>query len=205
MYAFERDGVAPDILTLSKTLGGGLPVAAVMTSAEIEAICHDRGFLFFTTHVSDPLAASVALTVLNVVERDGLVARTGLLGARLTKRLTDLRDRYEVVGDVRGRGLLQGIELVHDKESKEPADRLGQEVTTACLEHGLHLNIVQLPGMGGIVRIAPPLTTSEGELDAGLDILETSLQAVLARRHHTSQLAGVPRHRRSSTRKEAGP
>lgn len=75
MYAFQRDGVTPDIITLSKTLGAGLPVAAVVTSAEIESTCHERGFLFFTTHVSDPLAAAVALTVLDVVERDGLVDR----------------------------------------------------------------------------------------------------------------------------------
>ena len=112
MYAFERDGVVPDILTLSKTLGGGLPVAVVITTAEIEATCHERGFLFFTTHVSDPLAASVALAVLDVVERDGLVARAAELGGRLRERLLDLRDRHQVVGDVRGRGLLQGVELV---------------------------------------------------------------------------------------------
>ncbi|MEU5835557.1 aspartate aminotransferase family protein [Streptomyces diacarni] len=182
MYAFERDGVAPDILTLSKTLGAGLPVAAVVTSAAIEQVCQERGFLFFTTHVSDPLAATVALTVLDVIERDGLVARSAELGDQLTDRLIGLRDTYEVVGDVRGRGLLQGLELVKDKKSRTPADALGQAVTAACLERGLHLNIVQLPGMGGIFRIAPPLTTSDEELHAGVDILEASLKAVLAGR-----------------------
>jgi 2,2-dialkylglycine decarboxylase (pyruvate) len=178
LYAFERDGVVPDILTLSKTLGAGLPVAAVVTSAEIEETCHERGFLFFTTHVSDPLAASVALTVLDVVERDGLVERAGRLGAVLSGRLADLRTRHEHVGDVRGRGLLQGIELVQDKASKAPADRLGQAVTAACLERGLHVNIVQLPGMGGIFRIAPPLTIAEDELHAGLDILDAAIAEV---------------------------
>jgi 2,2-dialkylglycine decarboxylase (pyruvate) len=180
MFAFERDGVAPDILTLSKTLGAGLPVAAVVTSADIEQVCQDRGFLFFTTHVSDPLAATVALTVLDVIERDDLVERAAKLGEQLTGRLLRLRDRYDVVGDVRGRGLLQGIELVTDKESKTPADTLGHAVTTACLDRGLHLNIVQLPGMGGIFRIAPPLTTSDDELHAGIDILEASLEAVVS-------------------------
>ena len=179
MYAFERDGVTPDILTLSKTLGAGLPVAAVVTSAEIEQTCYDRGFLFYTTHVSDPLAASVALTVLRVIEREGLVERAAQLGGQLSQRLEALRESYDVVGDVRGRGLLQGIELVKDKASKAPADALGQAVTSACLERGLHMNIVQLPGMGGIFRIAPPLTISEDELHAGVDILEASLAAVL--------------------------
>lgn len=180
MYAFERDGVTPDIITLSKTLGAGLPVAAVVTSAEIEQACHERGFLFFTTHVSDPLAAAVALTVLDVVERDGLVDRARSLGTILGDRLRELRDAYEVVGDVRGRGLLQGIELVLNKETKAPADALGQQVTAACLERGLHLNIVQLPGMGGIFRIAPPLTIAENELHAGLDILDAAIAEVTA-------------------------
>jgi 2,2-dialkylglycine decarboxylase (pyruvate) len=179
MYAFEPDGIVPDLLTLSKTLGAGLPVAAVVTSEEIESVCHDRGFLFFTTHVSDPLPAAVASTVLTVVERDKLVERADRLGRKLAERLAGLRERYEQVGDIRGRGLLQGVELVSDKATKAPADALGAKVTAACLERGLHMNIVQLPGMGGIFRIAPPLTIAETELDAGLDILDEALAAVL--------------------------
>jgi 2,2-dialkylglycine decarboxylase (pyruvate) len=180
MYAFERDGVTPDILTLSKTLGAGLPVAAVVTSSEIEERCHANGYLFFTTHVSDPLPAAVAGTVLRVIERDGLAERAELLGRRLRKGLLDLQSRFDVIGDVRGRGLMQGIELVTDRAGKEPADKLGQAVTGSCLAHGLHMNIVQLPGMGGIFRIAPPLTITESELDSGLEILATALTENLA-------------------------
>ncbi len=175
MYAFERDGIVPDMLTLSKTLGAGLPVAAVVTSEEIEQRCHERGFLFFTTHVSDPLAAVVGATVLRVIARDELVARAEQVGKRLHEQLLDIQKRHEVIGDVRGRGLLHGIELVTDRATKQPADRLGQAVTAACLQHGLHMNIVQLPGMGGVFRIAPPLTVSDAELDAGLDILDAAL------------------------------
>ena len=146
MYAFERDGVAPDILTLSKTLGAGLPVAMVVTSAEIEEACHERGYLFYTTHVSDPLAAAVARTVLAVIERDGLVARARPSARSWPAASPTCRARHEVVGDVRGRGLLQGIELVTSKETRQPAPALGAAVTAACLERGLHMNIVQLPG-----------------------------------------------------------
>lgn len=182
MYAFEHDGVVPDILTLSKTLGAGLPVAAVVASEEVERLCHERGFLFFTTHVSDPLAASVALTVLEVIERDGLVERAAQVGKLLEDRLLGLMDDYDVVGDVRGRGLLRGLELVTDKASKAPADDLGRAVTAACLDRGLHLNIVQLPGMGGVFRIAPPLTISEDDLHRGADILHAAIGDVLAGR-----------------------
>jgi len=175
MFAFERDGVVPDILTLSKTLGAGLPLAAVVTSAEIEERCHERGYLFFTTHVSDPLPAAVGLAVLRVIERDGLCARSSERGRQLRDGLLALQDRHECVGDVRGRGLLQGVELVTDRETRTPADELGRRVTAECLALGLHMNIVQLPGMGGVFRIAPPLTVSEDEIDRGLDIIDQAL------------------------------
>lgn len=181
MYAFERDGVAPDLLTLSKTLGAGLPVAAVVTSPEIEQTCHERGFLFYTTHVSDPLAASVAHTVLRVVVRDGLAERARRLGEDMGRRLGELRDRHEQVGDVRGRGLLQGVELVTDKASRTPNLALNHELTAECLRRGLHVNIVQLPGLGGVIRMAPPLTIGEEDLHLGLDILAGALE-VTARR-----------------------
>lgn len=179
-YAFERDGVVPDILTVSKTLGAGLPLAAVITSAAIEEQAHERGYLFFTTHVSDPLVAAVGTTVLDVVQRDELVARAAELGARLREGLLDLQNRHRVIGDVRGRGLLQGLELVTDRDTKAPADELGATVTRRCLELGLHMNVVQLRGMGGTFRIAPPLTATDDEISSGLDILDRALSEVIA-------------------------
>ncbi|SDJ44676.1 aspartate aminotransferase family protein [Streptomyces indicus] len=174
-YAFERDGVVPDILTLSKTLGAGLPLAAVLTSTEIEQEAYERGFLFFTTHVSDPLVAAVGNTVLDVLAEERLDERALELGAFLRKGLDELAVRHEVVGDIRGRGLLAGLELVADRTTKESSDELGARVTRRCLELGLHMNIVQLPGMGGVFRIAPPLTATEEELALGLSILDTAL------------------------------
>jgi 2,2-dialkylglycine decarboxylase (pyruvate) len=176
-YAFQHDGVVPDILVLSKTLGAGLPLAAVLTSAEIEQRAHERGFLFFTTHVNDPLPAAVGNTVLDVLVRDRLDVRARELGARLRRGLEELATRHEVIGDIRGRGLLVGLELV-DGDSSSDADRLGAAVTRRCGELGLHMNIVQLPGMGGTFRIAPPLTATDAEIDRGLEILDTALADV---------------------------
>src|SRR5215472_16163739 len=87
MFACQRDGVTPDILTLSKTLGAGLPLAAIVTSAQIEERAHELGYLFYMTHVSDPLPAAVGLRVLDVVEREGLVARANIMSARLRRGL----------------------------------------------------------------------------------------------------------------------
>ncbi|MEV0247297.1 aspartate aminotransferase family protein [Nocardia sp. NPDC050712] len=174
-YAFERDGVVPDILTLSKTLGAGLPLAAVVTSAEIEQTAYERGFLFFTTHVSDPLVAAVGNTVLDVLIEDKLDQRARDLGAYLRKGLESIAERHAVVGDIRGRGLLAGVELVVDRATKQSSDALGARVTQRCLELGLHMNIVQLPGMGGVFRIAPPLTATEQELELGLTMLDEAI------------------------------
>ena len=183
-YAFERDGVVPDILTLSKTLGAGLPLAAVLTSAEIEQRARDRGYLFFTTHVNDPLPAAVGNTILDVLVRDRLDLRARELSDRLRGGLDELAGRHKVVGDVRGRGLPVGVELVApdpvDEHGPGNSDRLGAAVTRRCGELGLHMNIVQLPGMGGTFRIAPPLTTSDADIDRGLDILDTALTDVTA-------------------------
>jgi 2,2-dialkylglycine decarboxylase (pyruvate) len=175
-YAFERDGVVPDILTLSKTLGAGLPLSAVITSAEIEAAAHERGYLFFTTHVSDPLVAAVGNTVLDVLTRERLDERSAKLGAFLRQGLDGLADKHSVVGDIRGRGLLVGLELIGEK-----ADELGAQVTERCLELDLHMNIVQLPGLGGVFRIAPPLTATEEELTLGVEILDQALTDVTNR------------------------
>ncbi|GAA2077192.1 aspartate aminotransferase family protein [Actinomadura alba] len=174
-YAFERDGVVPDILTLSKTLGAGLPLAAVLTSAELEQAAHDRGFLFFTTHVADPLPAAVGNTVLDVLQRDRLDERALQLGGILRQGLEQIAHRHEVVGDIRGRGLMAGLELVVDRETKRTSEELGVLVTRRCLELGLHMNIVQLPGMGGVFRIAPPLTATEEEISLGLAILDEAI------------------------------
>lgn len=175
LFAFQRDDVTPDILTLSKTLGAGVPLAAVLTTPEIEERAHELGYLFYTTHVSDPLPAAVGLKVLEVVTRERLAERALTAGARLRAGLEELQQRYECIGDVRGRGLLLGVEIVADRTSKKPAPEVGAAVSRRCFELGLSMNIVQLPGMGGVFRIAPPLTVSDAELDLGLDILDRAL------------------------------
>jgi len=175
MFAFENHGVTPDILTLSKTLGAGLPLAATITSAEIEETCHERGFLFYTTHVSDPLPASVGLTVVDVILRDNLMDNAREMGDYLMERLRELQDRHECIGDVRGRGLMVGVELVADRASKRPVPEFGAAVSRRCFELGLSMNIVQLPGMGGVFRIAPPLIIGKQEIDLAVEILDKAI------------------------------
>ncbi len=180
MFAFQRDGVTPDILTLSKTIGAGLPLSAVMTTAEIEDTAHERGYLFYTTHVSDPLPAAVGLAVLDVVEEEGLVERARHIGGRLFEGLSQLKSRFECVGDVRGRGLMLGVEIVKPDGSGGSDHELGSRIAAEAFRRGLSMNIVKLPGMGGVFRIAPPLTISEDEIDLGLRIIAQSIEAASA-------------------------
>ncbi|HTW69453.1 MAG TPA: aspartate aminotransferase family protein [Acetobacteraceae bacterium] len=181
MFAFERDGVVPDILVLSKTLGAGLPLSAVMVGETISQACDERGFLFYTTHVNDPLPASVGLKVLEIVQRDGLAARAAALGARLKDGLWALQARFPFIGDVRGRGLLLGLEFVDEEGGqRRPAAVLSDAVTDRALGLGLSANIVRAGNSGGVMRIAPPLTVREEEIELGLDLLGEAMQAVAA-------------------------
>jgi 2,2-dialkylglycine decarboxylase (pyruvate) len=178
MFAFEHDGVVPDVVAVSKTLGGGLPLAATVTSSAIEEDCVAKGFLHVTSHVSDPLPAAVGLAVLETIEEEGLVERARRLGDYLMAGLRDLQAEHEQIGDVRGRGLLAGLELVEDRETKAPANALGQAMTQECFERGLSMNIVRSGKIANCLRLAPPLVASEEEIDLGLEIMDASLRAV---------------------------
>ena len=178
MFAYQRDAMTPDVLTLSKTLGAGLPLAAVLTTPEIEERAHERGFLFYTTHVSDPLPAAVGLAVIKVLARERLADRALQAGQRLRSGLLELQQRHECIGDVRGRGLLLGVEMVADRVSRKPAPETGAAISRRCFELGLSMNVVQLPAMGGVFRIAPPLTVTDAELDLGLDMLDRAITDV---------------------------
>src|SRR5215211_4084027 len=182
MFGFELDGIVPDFVAVSKTLGGGVPLAATITTAAIEETAVERGFLHVTSHVSDPLPAAAGLAVLDVIEEEGLVGQARQRGDYLLGRLRELQTEHEQIGDVRGRGLLVGLELVEERASRRPANALGAAVTEECLRRGLSMNIVRAGSSANCFRMAPPLTISEEEIDLGIEILDASLRAVVARR-----------------------
>src|ERR671930_164693 len=182
MFGFAHDGIVPDFVAVSKTLGGGVPLAATITSAAVEEDCVGKGFLHVTSHVSDPLPAAAGLAVLEVVKEERLVERARERGEYLLERLRELQAAHEQIGDVRGRGLLVGIQLVEDRESRRPADALGAAVTAECLQRGLSMNIVRAGTSANCFRMAPPLTIGEDEIDLAVEILDASLGAVLADR-----------------------
>jgi 2,2-dialkylglycine decarboxylase (pyruvate) len=174
-FAASHLNVTPDIMTVSKTLGGGMPLAAVITNDEVEEVCHQRGFAFYTSHVSDPLPAAVGLAVLETIEREQLLKRSQEMGSYLAERLRELQTRHEEIGDVRGMGLLMGIELVKDRETREPHHELGSLTTQRCMELGLSMNIRRRPERGSVWRIAPPLTVTTADVDLAMTIFDQAL------------------------------
>lgn len=174
-FAFQLMGVEPDLLSLSKTLGGGLALAACVTSDAIEADCHAKGFLHATSHVSDPLPAEVGLAVLDVLAEEELNRRAREAGGHLKEGLFELQQRHEIIGDVRGLGLLWGVELVKDRHGRVPDPERGRAVTRRCMELGLSMNIVSVGGMAAVWRIAPPLNVTRAEIDRGLEIIDRAL------------------------------
>jgi 2,2-dialkylglycine decarboxylase (pyruvate) len=180
-FAATKVGVVPDIMTVSKTFGGGVPLAATITSEAIEEKAHAAGFTYYTSHVSDPLPAAVGLAVLQTIEEEDLIARASEMGGYLRDQLETLQQRHEVIGDVRGEGLLIGVELVKDREGREPFHRLGALTTARCFELGLSMNIRRRPERGAVWRIAPPLTVSRREIDRATEILDQALRESLDR------------------------
>lgn len=179
MFAFEHDDVVPDILALSKTLGCGLPLASVSTTVEIERGCREAGFLWLSTHLNDPLTAAVGNKVIEIVTRDDICENAAKRGAQLRQGLLQLQEKYWCIGDVRGRGLLQGIEIIADPKTRAPGSDLGQAVSDRAMACGLSCNIVNLPGMGGVFRLAPPVTVSPEEIQEGVRILDEAFAHAL--------------------------
>ena len=171
-FAFEHEGVIPDIITLAKHFGGGICISSVTTSAEIEERVVADEFIVTHSHSNDPLACAAGTATLDVLEQEDLAAKARERGDYLNSKLNQLAERFRIVGDVRGRGLLQGIELVRDRASKEPATTEGGEIAQRCLDAGL---IFSVRREGAVLRFVPPASTSEDQIDRAMDILEDAL------------------------------
>ncbi|OGB58856.1 MAG: aspartate aminotransferase family protein [Burkholderiales bacterium RIFOXYD12_FULL_59_19] len=169
-FAAEHDQAAPDIVVLGKALGGGvLPIAAVIARAELD-VAGAYAFGHYT-HEKNPVTAAAALATLQVIQSEGLVENAAQVGAWALERLHDMKDRHPLIGDVRGRGLLIGIELVADRVSKAPAGDAAERVLYAAMSRGLSFKTT----MGNVLTWTPPLITTRAQMGAALDILEQSL------------------------------
>ena len=173
-FAIEDEDVVPDIVLSAKSLGGGLPISAVTGRAELMDSVHVGGL--GGTYGGNPVAAAAALAVLDKIETEGLLERSRAVGETIDGRLHDFEKRFGAVGDVRGRGAMRAMELVADRDTKEPLDGATMNaLARSALERGV---IVLTAGTyGNVVRLLPPITIEDGLLDEGLDLLEEAFAA----------------------------
>ncbi len=172
-FASEHDHAAPDIVVLGKALGGGvLPIAACIARADLDlAAAYAFGHY---THEKNPVTAAAALATLEIIEREHLVDNAARVGAYALERLHEMKQRHHLVGDVRGRGLLLGLELVTDRGTRTPAPDAAERVLYAALSRGLSFKTT----MGNVLTLTPPLITTREQMGQALDILEECLSEV---------------------------
>jgi 4-aminobutyrate aminotransferase/(S)-3-amino-2-methylpropionate transaminase len=177
LFACEHWGVLPDVLVVGKALAGGLPLsAAIGTAAVMEAWPPSSGEAIHTsTFLGNPVACRAALAQLAEIEERGLVARAAALGAWLRERLVGWMDRFASVGEVRGLGLMQGVELVEDRTTRRPAAELARRVVEGALRRGVLL-LGEGPA-GNVLAFTPPLVITEAQLEHAVGVLEAELEA----------------------------
>jgi len=173
-WGFETQGVIPDIVTMAKGIGNGCPMGAVVTTPKIAGTLSQR--IHFNTFGGNPVVCAQAGAVLDVIDREKLQANSLKIGNRILAGLGQLREKHNIIGDVRGRGLLLGIELVKDRQSKEPAKEECAQIMETCKEMGLLL------GKGGLwgqtIRFSPPMCVNEQDADFLLEVLDRALASL---------------------------
>ena len=176
LFGFNREGIVPDILTLSKTLGGGLPLSAVIASDAVAEEARKKGFSHYTSHASDPFTATVGLAVVEVILAEKLTERAAMIGEYLKDCLCNLQRHHQAIGDIRGRGLLIGVEIVANRITKEPDHALIEKLSKRCYQLGLNIN--RVGGQHSVWRLAPPLTISKDEIDQAIGIMDRAFKEI---------------------------
>ena len=176
MWGFENEGIVPDIFTISKHFGGGVAISATITTDEIEEKVSASGLVVGHSHSNDPMPCNAAIASIDIILEEMLVDVSQRIGAYWREQMERLARKHQIIGDIRGRGLLQGIELVTDRQTREPAYEEGRRIGRMCLENGLILSVRR---KGSVFRFVPPFTTTEAQLDEAADILDHAITAVV--------------------------
>jgi 4-aminobutyrate aminotransferase/(S)-3-amino-2-methylpropionate transaminase len=187
LFASEHYGIEPDIFVTAKSLGGGLPLAAITGRAEIMDAPQSGGL--GGTFGGNPLSCVAALAVLDVFENENenLSARANELGNRFQRKARDWQRRWPMIGDVRGLGAMQAMELVQSADTRQPAPEETKQIVQYCYEHGLI--ILSAGSYSNVIRALMPLVITDAQMDEALAVLESALQTVCERKEAAVQPA----------------
>jgi 4-aminobutyrate aminotransferase len=175
-FGIEQWEVTPDIITCAKSMANGTPVGATITTAELADKFQG---LTISTFGGNPVTSVAARAVIEVIEEEKLLENTHVVGGYLRKKLDEMKERYPLIGDVRGMGMMQGLELVRDRQTKEPAPAETTELMERARANGL---LVGKGGLyGNVIRMAPPMNISKADVDEGIRLLDKSLGEISAR------------------------
>ena len=174
-WGFETENVIPDIITVGKSMGNGYPLSAVVTTKEI-ADKFNNGMEYFNSFGGNPVSCAVGRSVLKVIEEEGLQENAQKTGSYLIQLLEDLKKKHAIIGDVRGRGLFIGIELVRDEISKEPADIESKQLINKIKDKGVLLS-VDGP-FNNVIKIKPPLVFNQENAKFLVEKLSKTLEEI---------------------------
>jgi 2,2-dialkylglycine decarboxylase (pyruvate) len=172
MWGHLHEDVVPDIMTVSKHFGAGLPISAVCTTVEIAERAVENGYFATRSHACDPITCAAGIASIDIVLEEKLPERAAALEARVKAAVTTMAQRYDFIGDVRGRGVLLGIELVEDRETRKPANEMCREAVRRCEAKGLLVQARGSHARTNVIRLVPPMVCIDNEIDQELTILE---------------------------------
>jgi 2,2-dialkylglycine decarboxylase (pyruvate) len=179
MFGFQHEtGAMPDIIALSKHFGGGLPISAVCTTAQIARDAVANGYFATRSHATDPILCAAGEESLNIIVDEDLPARAARIESRIKDAFAAMAKEHDLIGDVRGRGVLLGIELVTDRDKKTPADAQAEQIFRHCFDNGLIFQLRGTRGLRNVIRLVPPMTTTDHEVDRAMSIIHDAVKAV---------------------------
>jgi len=178
MWGHLHEDVVPDIMTVSKHFGGGLPISAVCTTAEIADRAVDQGYFATRSHACDPITCAAGVASIDIVLEEKLPERAAAIELRVKAAVAEMARRYDFIGDVRGRGVLLGIELIEDTATREPANEMTREAVRRGEARGLLVQARGSHSRSNVVRLVPPMVSTDEEIDQGLTILDDAFDSL---------------------------
>ena len=183
LFGYQHEaGVDPDVITISKHFGGGIPISAVCATAPVAQAAVDHGYFATRSHATDPLACAAGEESLNIVVEEDMAGRAARIEKRIRRAFKQMAKEFPLIGDVRGRGVLLGIELVTDRRKKTPANKETQAIFEHCLDAGLIFQVRGVRKLKNVIRLVPPMTTTDAEVDRAIAILYDAFAKVSRRR-----------------------